>query len=72
MVADHLLPEHQDQARHLLAAAGLHPGNDDLRALTSQYGEVRRKLAALWAVEVGEDEPATIYRPATDEGTPAR
>ena len=59
--------ENADAVRHLLAAAGLHPGEDDLRALIAQYGEVRRKLAALWAVDVGEDEPATIYRAATPD-----
>lgn len=50
--------------RVLLAAAGLHPPEDDLRSLTPQYGDVRRQLAELWAVDVGEDEPATIYRAA--------
>lgn len=51
--------------RHLLAAAGLHPPEEDLRTLIAQYGDVRRRLEAMWAVDVGEDEPATIYRAST-------
>jgi hypothetical protein len=65
-VADHL-PDDDDAAtvRVLLAAAGLHPPDDDLRPLATQYGDIRRQLAELWAVDVGEEEPATIYRAGT-------
>jgi hypothetical protein len=72
-VADPSVPD-DDAAtvRHLLAAAGLHPPDEDLRSLTSQYGDVRRQLAEMWAVDVGEEEPATVYRAATPDGPPER
>lgn len=53
--------------RALLGAAGLDPPEDDLRSLTAMYADVRLQLAALWAVELGEVDPATVYRPGAGD-----
>jgi hypothetical protein len=58
--------------KHLLAAVGIHPSDEDLRTLTRQYGDIRRQLADLWALDVGEDEPATTYRATGADGPTER
>lgn len=71
-VADLSTSDDAATVAHLLAAAGLHPPDDELRTLTSLYGEIRRQVSELWALDVGEDEPATVYRAASPDGPPER
>jgi hypothetical protein len=48
----------------LLAAAGLRPPPQEVERLTELYGGMQRQLAALWALDLDDEGPASVFRAA--------
>jgi hypothetical protein len=46
--------------RALLDAAGIHPAEDEIRALARAYPGLRRQVDALYRVPTGDDAPAAM------------
>jgi hypothetical protein len=55
-----------------LAAAGIAPSDKELAILGRRYGGLRRQVDSLYAVEVGDDAPASQFRTAEISGFPER
>jgi len=51
-----------DVVRALMDAAGLEPPVDEIERLADLYGPMRRQLAAIHAVDVGDADPAVVFR----------
>lgn len=46
----------------MLAAAGLTPPGPEVERLTELYGPMRRQLAMLYAADIGDADPASVFR----------
>jgi len=46
----------------LLAAAGLRPPAEEVERLAELYEPMRRQLASLYAADVGDVDPASVFR----------
>jgi hypothetical protein len=55
--------------RALLAAQGIHPGEDDLAAIAAGHAALRERAALLYTVECGDGDPAPLLR-AREPGAP--
>jgi hypothetical protein len=54
--------------RALLAAHGIEPAEEDLRALADGLPLLRTRIAALHAIECGDGEPAPLLRAREGDG----
>jgi hypothetical protein len=45
-----------------LAAAGLRPPPEEVERLAELYGPIRKQLAMVYAADVGDADPATVFR----------
>jgi hypothetical protein len=52
--------------RALLDAAGIRPGESEIRALARAYPGLRRQVDALYRVPTGDDAPVTMLRAELD------
>jgi hypothetical protein len=46
----------------MLAAAGLRPPPEEVERLAELYGPIRKQLAMVHAVDLGDADPATVFR----------
>lgn len=54
--------------RHLLAAAGLRPPQDEADKLAASYATMRARFDVIYDVDLGELDPATRYDPTLPTG----
>lgn len=54
--------EHLAIVRALLDAAGLRPPPEEVDRLAELYGPIRRQLALVHAADVGDADPANVFR----------
>ena len=56
----------------MLGAAGVHPSEPELEALAGAYPGVRQQVEGFYAVDTGDEAPASMLRAAAiDGGSPA-
>ena len=54
--------------RAMLAAAGIHPSEPEIEALGAAWPGIQRQVAGLYAVDTGDEPPASMLRAAAIEG----
>lgn len=58
------MDDHLEAVRTLLGAAGIEAPDDDLGSLARVYPGIRRKMERLYAVDVGDEVTAAVFRAA--------
>jgi hypothetical protein len=62
-MTDDVTDETVAAVRLLMAAAGLTPGDDEIRALAGGYPALRQRVASLYQVDEARDQtPATTFQ----------
>ena len=56
------LTQNQVIVQAMLDAAGLAPPASEIERLVQLYGPMRRQLAMLYAADVGDADPASVFR----------
>ena len=57
-------PDNLTLVQAMLSAAGLQPPPEEVKRLAELYGPMRRQLAMIHAAEVGDADPAEVFRAA--------
>jgi hypothetical protein len=57
-------PENLALVQAMLSAAGLQPPPEEVERLADLYGPMRRQLAMIHRADVGDADPAEVFRAA--------
>ncbi len=57
-----------DFVRAMLGAAGIHPSEPEFQALAAAYPAVRLQVEGFYAVDTGDEAPASMLRAAAIDG----
>jgi hypothetical protein len=56
--------------RALLEMAGVEPTEEEVTTLVDAFPDLRMRIERLWAADLGESEPALVFRAAETYGPP--
>lgn len=57
-----------DIVRAMLRAAGIHPSEPELQALAGAYPGLRQQVEGFYAIDTGDEAPASMLRVAAIDG----
>ena len=55
-------PDNLAIVQAMLSAAGLRPPPEEVERLAELYGPIRKQLAMVHAADLGDADPATVFR----------